>query len=429
MSHSAALLSGLALRFALQVPTAQPGRVVTPEGTIYQALYRLPSGLTLRFDNAEPPSRRLLVVRDAITAQLPVDEWARWVHGVRLSDDGLHVGIEFDIGESSDFTLRELDARLRHAVALKLHTKKQYGASARGFERALKLAPGLEVARYYLASALLRQSKRPEAVRALAPLIGEKPLDAYAKLVADGELAPLLDSSAAARLRSALRGTAKLGLDSVLSYPFEKNLHFAAYSSKHRATATVDSQIANPGEAGDGDDDEPAQPNPFRKNLLILDAATGNTLASVPLVKFDDFYEPGWRASKEAVRKRVATANRLLSDLGFSLPADAEVAEVERVEAVEIEKQTEVGLFRKANLKVDTVVTADDPHGTLRVSSGSHQILQKQRVGRLWTAVYFPSIRILLVHWVFRHCGDLAPTCAMGVEQFRLPPIEVGSTN
>jgi hypothetical protein len=262
------------------------------------------------------------------------------------------------------FGVRNLEARLENVAALALYRKRRWGDSAAGFARALALDRTFDVAATNLASAQLRSGRADEAVKTLGPFLYPIRAATYARLVADPELAPLLDRPEVTAMRAPVAGTAKLKTtsgDVTLEGRF-------AFSGKYRLVAAVH------GEASWGTCAREAE-------LVLLDSA-GAVAARMPLLSpadqaIDDARDcPIRKSARGAVAARVAAAQRLLTDLGFS--PGGEPGEL---------SLTEKGLPRAtfARAKIGLVLAP----GVARVLRGDQEIGSAATPGRQLEAASF----------------------------------------
>jgi Tetratricopeptide repeat len=315
----------------------------------------LPDGLVLEI---EPGS--VVVRRGALVAPLPVlgrSVSPRALKGVVVEDDGgrsgaaglrgrLIVTIEDSCDQKHEvsLTLANLNARIENVAALALYRQRKWADAADGFARALALDPGLDVAVTNLASAQVRGGKPDAAARTLAPLLAKAPVATYARVVSDPDLAPLLRTPEVAALRAPARGTARLALTK-----HEVTLRgkspgagtgpgAVAVSSKYPLVAAVDDEWSWGTCTGQAE-------------LLLLDFA-GAEVARLPLFSHAEMTTdegdncPFRRAAKGKIGARVAAAQRLLADLGFS-PAAGEEGTVSTSE-----KGNPRALFARAKLGV-----------------------------------------------------------------------------
>jgi len=292
----------------------------------------LPGGLVLEI---EPGS--VVVRRGALVAPLPVlgrSVNPRALKGVAMESDGRGRGqLIATIEDSCDqehavsLTVSDLNARLENVAALALYRQRKWADAADGFARALALDPGLDVAVTNLASAQVRAGKTDAAARTLAPLVAKAPVATYARVASDPDLAPLLRRPEVAALRAPARGTARLTLAK-----HEVTLHgssrgkaaegksagpgVVAVSSKYPLLAAVDDEWSWGTCTGEAE-------------LLLLDFA-GAEVARLPLFSYAEMTAddsggcPFRRAARAKIGARVAAAQRLLADLGFSPAAGEE---------------------------------------------------------------------------------------------------------
>jgi hypothetical protein len=298
--------AGVVVALVLAAGPAPATPFPTMEGPILVTGNRaqLPDDLTLVLD-----ARGLAVQRGKLRAPLEIDGHARPIK-LAVTSRGNAVVVKVtdacDVVHEQYLALHNLEARLENVAALAHHRQRRWGDSAAGFARALALDPTFDVAATNLASAQLKSGRPEDAVKTLAPFLSPPRAATYARLVADPELAPLLDRPEVAALRAPAAGTAKLQMtsgDVTLAGRF-------AFSSRYRLVAAVH------GEQSWGICTREAE-------LVLLDSA-GREAARMPLFSMrestaDEAHDCPLKASaRGAVAARVAAAQRLLTDLGFS---------------------------------------------------------------------------------------------------------------
>jgi hypothetical protein len=230
-------------------------------------------------------------------------------------------------------TLSHLNARLENVAALALYRQRKWADAADGFARALALDPGLDIAVTNRASAEVRAGKPDAAARTLAPLLAKAPVATYARVASDPDLAPLLRRPEVAALRAPARGTARLTLTK-----HEATLHGSSYGSSHGGSPGK--PLAGPGAFAVSSryplvaavDDEWSWGSCVGEaDLLLLDFA-GAEVARLPLFSYAEMTTdegdscPFRRVARGKIGARVAAAQRLLADLGFSPAAGEEGA-------------------------------------------------------------------------------------------------------
>jgi hypothetical protein len=265
---------------------------------------QLPHDLTLVMD-----ARGLAVQRGKLRAPLEIDGHSLPIK-LSVAMDGKLVGIyvtdSCDVVHKLYLGLPNLEARLENVAALAQHRQRRWADSAAGFARALALDPTFDVAATNLASAQLRSGRAEDAVKTLAPFLYPPRAATYARLVADPELVPLLDRPEVAAVRASVAGTARLKVtpdDVTLDGRF-------AFSSKYRLVAAVR------GEASWGNCAHEAE-------LVLLDSAGGVAARMLLLSMNEETIDearncPIEPSARRSVAARVAAAQRLLTDLGFS---------------------------------------------------------------------------------------------------------------
>ena len=337
-------MTGFVVRFVVLLAVLFAPGAATPaeERGIKKVISRaeLPGGLVLEI---EPGS--VVVRRGPLAAPLPVvgrSVSPRALKGVVMEGDGSSGGggkLIVTIEDSCDqthavsLTLSNLNARIENVAALALYRQRKWADAADGFARALALDPGLDVAVTNLASAQVRAGKPDAAARTLAPLLAKAPVATYARVASDPDLAPLLPRPEVAGLRAPARGTARLTLTkhevtlggkAPGKSPGGKppvaggGPGAVAVSSKYPLVAAVDDEWSWGTCTGEAE-------------LLLLDFA-GAEVARLPLFSYAEMTAddsggcPFRRAARAKIGARVAAAQRLLADLGFSPAAGEEGA-------------------------------------------------------------------------------------------------------
>jgi hypothetical protein len=289
---SAALAAVIAIVAASGPATA--GLQLGEERGISKTVSRaaLPGGLVL---TVEPGS--IAVERGALRAPLSLGRHAalpRALKGVDVDDAGHVVATITDsCGEDHaiNLTIAELDARLD------------------------------DVAAETAAAAQVKAGKPADAVRTLAPLLGKAPIATYAHVATDPALAPLLRRPELAKLRAPRPGTAKLplGKGDVTIRGKGTGPGTLAVASQHHLIAILDVASGRAACASDAD-------------LLVVDP-NGAETARLALYRADEMTTdqahgcPFVRAARPKISARVAAAQRVLADLGFS-PAAGEAGAI-----------------------------------------------------------------------------------------------------
>jgi hypothetical protein len=205
-----------------------------------------------------------------------------------------------------------LEARLANSAALALHRRGSWGAAADGFARALALDPTFDWAATNLASAQVQLGKRDEAARTVTGFMAKSRAAIYARLLSDPQLAPLLDHPSVAAMRAQPAGTARLRLGDndvrLAGGPFAISMQQGLIAAVHsEASWGICKSLAE---------------------LVVLDFSGAEQLR-MPLYAMDETTDdepkdcPIARRALPRVRARVAAAQRLLVDLGFT-PADGQ---------------------------------------------------------------------------------------------------------
>ena len=312
-------------------------------------------------------ARGLAVQRGKLRAPLEVDGHSTLMK-LAVSMYGELVGVEVtdacDVVHKLNLGLRNLEARLENVAALAHHRRGHWDDSAAGFARALALDPNFDVAATNLASAQVKNGRADDAIKTLGPFLSPPNAGTYARLVADPELAPLLDRPEVAATRAAVAGMAKLKMTAgnvTLEGTF-------VFSRQYRLAAAVH------GEESWG--------SCARESELVLLDAAARVAARVPLVSMTESTTDEARdcpiktSARAGVAGRVAAAQRLLTDLGFS--PGGEPGEL---------STTETGLPRAtfARAKVGLVIAG----GVARALRGNREIGKAPTLGEHLEAASF----------------------------------------
>jgi hypothetical protein len=342
------IMAGTVILAALTAAAAAPGKGKPFRESDNRVL--LPNGLTLVLEKST-----LTVRRGTRRARIEVPASTDIITDVEARQGPVDGSVIVTITDSCDerhvlnFTVPGLEARLENVAALDLHRQRRWNESAAGFARAVALDPTFDVAATNLASAQVMLGKPDDAMKTIAPLLARAPVATYAKLVSDPELAPLLQQAEVAALRVPVPGTARLKQTST-DVGLERSF---ALSSRYRVVAAVHR------ESGWGICTSEAE-------LVLLDLK-GVELARMRLYDTSESTtdeEHGCPIAKSArprVAARVAAAQRLLTDLGFS-PA-GELGQ---------QSTTDSGLLRRTfpHAKVGLVI---GPKG-VRALHGDHEL-------------------------------------------------------
>jgi tetratricopeptide (TPR) repeat protein len=270
------------------------------------------------------------------------------------------------------FTFDQIEARVVNASALAEHRQKRFAAAAAGFARAAALDPDFDLAATNLASALTSLGRRAEAMRALAPLIARRPIDLYARVALDPELAPLIAEPALAALRARTRGDARLA-------PTGEVAGGVAWSPRHHLVATSRTE-ASWGSCQ------------FDTWLEIFDTRSGARAAALHLVRWpetSDDCDAGLlvrRSARKAVADRIAIASRVLVDLGFAAG---------KAEAARDPEETADGKHRTrfARSGLGLVMRG----GAIRVVRRDHVLAEGRGLHRMDRAYHVPGARVVVV--------------------------------
>ncbi len=364
--------AALALAFAAvavagaAVAAVQPGEERGISKTVSRAA--LPGGLAL---TVEPGS--VAVERGALRAPLSLlgrVALPRALKGVEADDSG-HIIVTItdscDQDHAVPLTLADLNARLD------------------------------DVAAETSAAAQLKAGKPGDAVQTLAPLLARAPIATYGRVVTEPALAALARRPELAKLHAKPKGTAKLvlGKGDVTMAGKGKAPGLLAVSTRHRLIAAIAGPQSRGSCAGDAD-------------LLLLDL-TGAEVTRLPLYATAEMTTDGdkgcpfARPARPRIAARVAAAQRLLADLGFS-PATGEVAT--------ISPRGELGMggyaqFPRAQLRLIRV-----PEGiTVQGKGGELQTAASTDRGQLDAAVYLPDLAVIVVRWLseLKSCAGVDP--------------------
>ncbi|HUQ05279.1 MAG TPA: tetratricopeptide repeat protein [Kofleriaceae bacterium] len=248
-------------------------------------------------------------------APLYVQDGLVWRADITVEPGGVtvtHMPACDDIAQT--FTYDQLEARLVFVEGQQLHTRKRFDEAAERFAEARRLDPTFVHAELSLPRTLVAAGRLEDALDVLAPRLTADPLGTYLAVATDFALVPLRSRDELVRVRPALAGTARID-------PKTRQLGSAGLAlSPAGWIATIESQ-GNHGACSYG------------QSVVFRDASPLAVRASLPLVEEGDFEGDGCErdggrdgltpAGRANIRKRVAKANRLLAELGFSPPVGA----------------------------------------------------------------------------------------------------------
>jgi hypothetical protein len=254
-----------------------------------------------------------------------------------------------------------------------------------------------DVAAETVAAAQVEAGRPADAVRTLSPLLARAPIATYARVVTAPALASLVRRPELAKLRGKPTGTAKLALGKGDVTMAGKGTApgLLAVSTRHRLIAAIAGPRNRGSCAGDAD-------------LLLLDL-TGAEVTRLPLYATaektidEDKGCPFARPARPKIGARVAAAQRLLADLGFS-PAAAEVAA--------ISPRGELGMGGSAQFPRAQLRLTRGPEGiTVHGKGGELQIAGSTDGGQLDAALYLPDLAVVVVRWLseLKSCAGVDP--------------------
>jgi hypothetical protein len=266
------------------------------------------------------------------------------------------------------FSFDQLEARLVFVEGQQLHTRKRFAEAAERFAEARRLDPSFVDAERDLVRELVSAGRPEDALDVLAPRLTADPLAAYIEVQTDFRLKSLRTRDELVRVRPAIAGTARIDAGT-------RQLGSAGVAiSPAGWIATIESQ-GNHGACF------------YAQRLVLRDANPLAVRASLPLVAEADFEDDGCdrdttrdgltRQGRDAIRTRVATANRILAELGFSPPAGAIAGTFVDDDRADVHRMrfatTQLGVVAAANGAVrvfhDDRMVSELPPGTLHADS------------------------------------------------------------
>lgn len=352
----------------------QPGEERGISKTVSRAV--LPGGLVL---TVEPGS--VAVERGAVRAPLSLGSRValpRALKGVDVDDAGHVVATitdSCDEDHAVDLTLGELGARVD------------------------------DVAAETAAAAQVKAGKPADGMRTLAPLLAKAPIATYARVATDPALAPLLRRPELARLRAPRPGTAKLALGKGdVAIRGKGKGPETAVSRQHHLVATLDAPSGPTACAGNAD-------------LLVVDPS-GAEAARLPLYRADEMTTdqaqgcPFVRAARPRIAARVAAAQRVLADLGFS-PAAGEAGVITNGPGDPRAQFPQAKLTLVLGRERARVLVGEDERGAAP-SPG---------VAQIDSATHLAEPGVVVVRWRNRGaaCGGAAGTLTVGATSSATP--------
>jgi len=206
------------------------------------------------------------------------------------------------------WTYAALGARLENTSAYQLHRKANYKLAALGFARAVALDPTWNIPAYNLASAQTLLGDQGAAIKALAPWLASAPITTYVQVTMDRELAPLLARPELQAIHAKQPGTVTVTADGITGK--------VAVSADRTLLALVRAEHSWGSSS-------------FTSQLEILEAATGQLIATTPLVTWNDSNVDCYPSSstakdcsltpagRTAAGQRAAVIQTMLRELGF----------------------------------------------------------------------------------------------------------------
>jgi hypothetical protein len=294
----------------------------------------------------------------------------------KVSDDGESVTLgyeDFCTGFAMHFTKHQVEARLTNVAGLELHRKHQWAAAAQRFTEALGLDPDFDLAAFNLASALALDGKVNDAVKAIGPWLAQHPIETYLHVLADPELAALVDTPELRAIRASKPGTATVATTKQVAFSPERKLVAARRTEACGMSGKSWSYLA----------------------LADLSGTTEELLA------LSDCDAP----SKTDIER----ADRFLADLGFEPVADLDTG-----------KQIDNTRFRFPKRKLGVMSPGRAGGGVVRVVRGNTVLAERTSSAEfLESAVFIPAVHAVVVGWVTEQpeaeCGNPPPYSGIDV--------------
>ncbi|MEM9462539.1 MAG: hypothetical protein AAGF11_50795 [Myxococcota bacterium] len=271
-------------------------------------------------------------------------------------------------------------ARLENASAMRLHQAGDFVASARGFARAARLDPTLDMAWRNLARALAMDRRTEAAMTALAPLLRRAPLRTVHEVLGDPELASLREQPELVALRASRPGTASIR-ELTIAY------------SRDRSVVALRRTEPSWGSCA------------FVSELQLFDTTSGQRTLTLPLIDRSDTdpsceseHRGHIRARRTAeVEAKLDATDRFLRAMGFVVSEDLEVVEAAQITS---EPSGSERLHRARFARAGLEIAIDG--GDARVLRGREVLgVQRSLDARTIERVgYDPKARVAFVQWL-----------------------------
>lgn len=286
---------------------------------------------------------------------------------VEIADDSC------DAATTHTWSTAHLDARLDNWAGYSLYQQKKYADAIPAYRRAAAADPSWKIPAVNLASAYNLTGDPTSAIGALAPWLASDPVGTYATITLDPELRSLRTHSKLAAIRATKPGTAKIDGATATLIPS------VALSADRKYVAVVH-------------DEASWGASLWMAELELHELATGRIVGTLPLVTFadtnPDCYDDKCKRilKPAAVHQRVAVAQQLLVDLGFTSAAVEDSTSVTR---------TDDNKFKASFTKAKLGVVARD--GTARVVQGNTVLATASISDRLHAAAYLTELRTVIL--------------------------------
>jgi hypothetical protein len=241
-------------------------------------------------------------------------ERASSIDGIKLGKGSVTLAYQDDVSCELDKTVSysegEIQARIENSRAYRLYKDGAFIDAARGFHRAMALAPHFAVARTNHIAALCRGKDRVTARLAFAKAIAIDPIRSYEKLLSDEDFAPL-------RPEFRKHSNAK-----PLLYLSGKKLK--AFDVAHAPSIQQIAVVRQESSWGSEN---------WMAELHIFDGRSGKLVSLHPIVQWGDTQEDGRLApgSRGILESRLERLSEALSAFGFRSDPGSHKAEFEQL--------------------------------------------------------------------------------------------------
>lgn len=233
------------------------------------------------------------------------DEYISYIYSARLSKDEKKVRFKVDRESgpySFDVPVTALDARLENAAGYHLHRRGKHKAASVHFTKAATLDPNFRLAMTNAASAFCLMGRVADAEKAVSMFARHSVFELAMKILADDELTCLRKSKVI--LAQSVKGSGAAKID-------HKTFTLGPVFSKALGQIAI---IRHEDEGGAECTSE--------RNIVLLDANTGDVLSVIPLVSNQEALSSGCdrlvrKKRRAALEERRQGLNRLLRRYAF----------------------------------------------------------------------------------------------------------------